>query len=175
MSVSLNLHDLIEYTDWERGLWYDWLRKHGDRVLAIGAGPNGDGRFQNVGDLVKHIFSAEKRYVDRLSERPLTDTGSVPNDRIEALFEFGRQSRKDLKQLMETFPAARWDDAMEFKIVNNVIRATPKKIIVHVLMHEVRHWPQIATLFRLNGLVGGFRDFLFSPVMGGELRREAGA
>jgi uncharacterized damage-inducible protein DinB len=52
--------------------------------------------------------------------------------------------------------------------MNNFMRATPRKIVVHVLMHEIRHWAQIGTLFRLNGLSGEFHDFSFSPVLGGE-------
>jgi hypothetical protein len=72
MPINLSVSDLIEYTDWERQQWYDWLRQHGDGVLEIGAGPHGDGRFGTVGELVRHISSAEKRYVDRLSGRPLT-------------------------------------------------------------------------------------------------------
>ena len=164
---AVSLNDLIAYTDWERGVWHDWLRQQGDQVLAIKVGPHGDGRFESVGDLVRHIFSAEKRYIDRLSDRALTNTASIPNDKIETLFEFGGESRKELKEFVETFPDQRWDEPMEFKIVNNVVRATPRKIVVHVLMHEIRHWPQIATLLRLNGFVAGFRDFLFSPVMNG--------
>ena len=50
--------------------------------------------------------------------------------------------------------------------------ASPRKIVTHVLLHEVRHWAQIATLFRLNGLKVDFHDSLFSPMTGGELRRE---
>lgn len=173
MSMSLSLDELMEYTEWERSRWCDWLRQRGDHVLAISAGPHGDGRFQSVGDLVKHIFSAEKRYVDRLSNRPLTDPASIPNDHIEALFQFGGQSRKDLKEFIEAFPAEDWDVPQDFNILNNFLTATPRKIIVHVLMHEVRHWAQIATLLRLNGLVEGFHDFLFSPVLGGEFRSQA--
>jgi len=37
-------------------------------------------------------------------------------------------------------------------------------------MHEIRHWAQIGTLLRLTGLKGEFHDFLFSPVLGGELK-----
>ena len=43
----------------------------------------------------------------------------------------------------------------------------PKKIVMHVLMHEIRHWAQIATICRLNGLVTEWSDFLASPVGGG--------
>jgi uncharacterized damage-inducible protein DinB len=173
MSVNLSLNDLMEYTDWERQKWYDWLQQHGDQVLKIDAGPHGDGRFQSVGQLVRHIFSAEKRYVERLSGRSLTDPASIPTDNIEGLFQFSRQSRKELRQLVETFPAQQWDAPQEFRFPNiNVVgRATPRKIVIHVLMHEIRHWAQIATLFRLKGSPAEMHDFLASPVMGGEFRR----
>ena len=52
--------------------------------------------------------------------------------------------------------------------MNNLLKATPRKIVVHVVMHEIRHWAQIGTLFRLHGLTGELHDFLFSPVLGGE-------
>ena len=169
---SLSVNDLIEYTDWERQKWYDWLRQQGDQVLAISAGPHGDNRFQSVGDLVRHIFSAEKRYVDRLSGRPLTETASIPAGNIEALFEFSQQSRKDLKEFVATYPAEAWDTTQEVKIMTYSLTITPRKIVTHILMHEIRHWAQISTLLRLNGLKGEFHDFLASPVMGGESRRE---
>jgi uncharacterized damage-inducible protein DinB len=106
--LDVGVNDLMDYTDWERQKWHDSLRRHGEQSLTISAGPNGDGRFGTVGELVKHIFSAEKRYVDRLSERPITDTASVPSDNIEALFRFGQQSRRALKEFVETFPAQGW-------------------------------------------------------------------
>jgi len=162
----------MDYTDWERQKWHDWLRQHGQGVLKISAGPNGDGRFKSVGDLMRHIFSAEKRYIDRLSGRPLTEAASIPNDDVEMLFRFGQQSRKDLKEFVETFPAQHWDVPQDHKLMNSVLTVTPRKIVVHILLHEIRHWAQIATLFRLNGLTDDFHDFLFSPVLGGEIRRE---
>ncbi len=170
--MDLSLNHLLDYTEWQRKKWHDSLRKHGEQVLRISAGPNGDGRFEVIGDLIRHIFSAEKRYVERLTGRPLTDMASVPNDSIEALFEFGHQSRKELKQLLETFPAAQWDISREFKILNFVVNATPRKVVTHIVMHEIRHWAQIGTLLRLNGFPGDSHDFLASPVMGGSWKIE---
>jgi len=43
--------------------------------------------------------------------------------------------------------------------MNSTIRVTPRKIVVHVLMDEIRHWPQVAALLRLNGIVAGFSTF----------------
>lgn len=164
-SLNLSLDNLIEYTNWERDLWHGWLQQHGDGVLAITAGPHGDGRFQTIGDLVRHIFSAEKRYVERLSNRPITDTASIPTNSVEALFQFGGQGRNDLLELIKTFPQQDWDVVRDLPLMNKVLRLTPRKIVVHVLLHEIRHWAQIGTLLRLNGLTAGFHDFLFSPVL----------
>lgn len=167
MSVGLSFDELIEYTDWERQKWYERLRKAGDSALRLGAGPHGDGRFERVGDLIRHIFSAEKRYVERLLDHSLTDTTTIPTDHVETLFEFSGQSRKQLKEFVATFPTQRWDAPVEFMILNYKTTATPRKIITHVLVHEIRHWAQIGTLLRLNGIVDEFHDFLASPVMGG--------
>ena len=170
MSTGLSFSELIEYTDWERSKWQEWLRRHGDEALATSAGPNGDGRFQTIGDLIKHIFSAEKRYIDRLSNRPITDAAAVSNSNVEALFQFGRQSRADLKEFVASFPSDMWDEPQEFTLMNRTFTATPRKIVIHVLMHEVRHWAQIGTMFRISGRKGEFHDFLFSPVLGQELK-----
>ena len=160
---------LIGYTNWEREKWHDWLGHHPE-ALRTGMGSYGDN--QTVGEVVKHIFPAEKRYIERLSDEPLTDTASIPNDNLEALFEFGRQSRQRLKDFIENFPAPSWDILRDFKFVGWSLKATPKKIIIHVLTHEIRHWAQIATLLRLNGFKVDFHDFIFSPVLGGEFRSE---
>src|SRR5262249_10558770 len=112
-SVSLSLENLVEYTDWERGSWLAFFGKHGSQVLEISAGPNGDGRFHTIGDLVKHIFSAEKRYVERLLSQPLTDASTIPSADIDALFAFAQKSRTEFKQLLETFPAQDWDTPHE--------------------------------------------------------------
>ena len=165
MPLAVDVTDLISYTSWQRGKWHALLRQHKD-ALQSSAGPNGDGRFTTIGDLVKHIFSAEKRYVDRLSNRPLTDPTSIPNDDVEALFEFGRQSREDLREFIDSFPATEWDVTQEYTILNHKVLLTPRKIIVHVVLHEIRHWAQIATLLRVKGTRAEFQDFIFSPVFG---------
>ena len=169
--MQIDVHVLMNYTDWEREKWREWFGQHSES-LKTSVGPHGDNRFQTVGDVVKHIFSAETRYVERLSEKALTDTASFPNDNLEALFRFGQQSRKALAEFIGTFPDEQWDVLRDFDFFGNLLKATPKKMIIHALLHEVRHWAQIATLFRLTGLKVDFHDFLFSPVFGGEFRRQ---
>lgn len=73
-------------------------------------------------------------------------------------------------ELVKTFPVQKWETPIEFKIMEQVIRTTPRKIVTHVLVHEIRHWAQIATLLRLSGFVIESQDFLFSPVLSDQSR-----
>lgn len=165
--MNISVTELMEYTDWERAKWRERLGQDGDAALQMSAGPHGDGRFGTIGELIRHVFSAELRYCQRLSGEALTDTSGIPCDRVEEVFAFGEQSRARLRELVATLPEERWDVPLEFVILHFRVTATARKVIAHVLLHEIRHWAQIATLFRLEGVRGEFQDFLASPVMGG--------
>jgi uncharacterized damage-inducible protein DinB len=167
MSLGVSFSDLLVYTDWERDKWFLRFQEHGPGALTTSVGPHGDGRFATIGAMVRHIFSAELRYVERLSGRPLTDTASIATDSAEALFRLGKQSRHELRSFIDTFPAQAWDDGQELTLGKHVFAATPRKIVLHILVHEMKHWAQVATLLRLQGLTGDFHDVLFSPVLDG--------
>ena len=107
------------------------------------------------------------RYVQRLTGQPLSDLATVPSDDVQALFSTGETSRRMLTDLIRDLDPSVWDVPREFVILGHNVTATPKKIVMHVLMHEIRHWAQLATLCRLNGLVVEWQDFLGSPVWGG--------
>jgi len=165
MTFSFSLNDLLDYTEWDRTQWHTWFRDQGPAVLSIGLGANNDGRIKDVGERVRHIFSAEKRYVERCLGVPLTDTSTIPSNDSEALFRFGAETRKALRQLLETFPEDRWDVPQEISFGTFKRQVTPRKMIVQSVTHELRHWAQIATLVRLEGRKSGAHDFLAAPLM----------
>ena len=164
MPIQFGLDDLLDYTDWDRAQWHAWLREQGPAALAVGLGANSDGRITNVGELIRNIFSAEQRYVERSTGKALTDTSAIPAGDVEALFAFGRDSRRALRDLLATFPDARWDVPYEMKLGTHSRWVTPRKMIVQSVTHELRHWAQVATFLRLAGMKSGIHDFLFSPV-----------
>ena len=164
MTFGSEIGYLLDYTDWDRAQWETWFHAQDPEVFAVGLGANGDGRIANVGELVRHIFSAEQRYVERVRELPLTDTSAIsPND-VDALFSFGRQSRENLRRLVRDFPAERWDVPREVQIGPVKRAVTPRTMIVQSVTHEIRHWAQVATLLRLEGRKTGTHDFLISGV-----------
>jgi hypothetical protein len=54
--VDLTLNDLLDYSDWERRKWFDWMSDRGNGVLTVSTGLHGDGRFATVGELVGTSF-----------------------------------------------------------------------------------------------------------------------
>jgi len=155
---------LLDYTEWDRAQWEAWFRSDGGDAFRVDLGANGDGRIANVGELVRHIFSAEQRYVDRIQDKPITDTSTVPPDDVDRLFDFGRQTRHGLRQLIDSFPAERWELPREVQIASHTRVITPKTMVVQSVTHEIRHWAQLATLLRLTGRGTGIHDFLLSGV-----------
>jgi uncharacterized damage-inducible protein DinB len=165
--LGLSFDDLVEYTEWQRGKWRERFRDTPE-ALALSTGDHADGRFATVGEVVKHIFGAELRYVQRLEGEPLSDLAEVPTDKVDELFGKGDETRQRLKQLLATMPGDRWEIPRQFIILKYQVTATPKKIIAHTLMHEIRHWAQLATVCRMSGHAADAQDPLASPLWGGE-------
>ncbi len=128
-------------------------------------GPNADGRIKDVGELVRHIFSAELRYGQRIRGETPTETFTTPPHDAQALFDFGRQTRAGMRALLAELPTARWDVPQEISIGPRKRTVTPKKMVVQSVTHELRHWAQIATLLRMSGRKPGPRDVLVSPLL----------
>ena len=170
MAIGMTGEELLEYTAWERERWRAWFAAN-RQALQVSTGPHGDGRLTTVGDIVKHVFSAELRYVQRLTDQPLTDLSAVAGDDPDALFAKGDETRRAFRHLLQSFPEEGWDTRRDLQIAGYQVTTTARKIAVHVLMHEIRHWAQVATLCRLNGFACELHDFLASPVWGGEFRR----
>jgi uncharacterized damage-inducible protein DinB len=113
---------------------------------------------------VRHIFSAEKRYVERCLKAPLTDTTTIPVDDINVLFAFGNESRRALRELLATFPEEEWNRPREMSFGTHTRIVTSRKMILQAVTHELRHWAQIAAFLRQAGYEPGFHDLIASPL-----------
>src|SRR3954466_1881447 len=130
MNPASQIDYLLDYTEWDRTQWEAWFRSEGPDALAIGVGANADGRIRNVGELVRHIFSAEQRYVERIQELPVTDASNVSAESIEALFALGRLTRARLRQLLVDFPSDKWDTPRDVQVATTKCTITPRTMLV---------------------------------------------
>lgn len=159
MSVSIPLAPLLDYSDHERQKWHDWLREEPAR-LQIPVQP--DSRFRTVGDLLEHVFFVERRHLSRLEGATPPEASGIPAGDVDALFEYGDLVRADLRSYIEDFDEATADDPMILSLSIGNLPTTRRKLVAHLLLHEVRHLAQIALAARIAGHPPpGSHDLLF--------------
>jgi uncharacterized damage-inducible protein DinB len=164
MSVALDLQNLLSYTDHERSKWKTWLAADSAKRLAI---PFQDGgRFPTVGSLLNHVFWVEERHLSRLEGHPLPETSGAPENDLNALFEYGDRVRHNLRRYVTTVEDKRFNEPITFALrggpMTTVLR---RKLAAHILLHEIRHFAQIAYAVRAAGNEPpGEHDYFFAPI-----------
>ena len=94
----------------------------------------------------------------------------MPSDDITALFAAGEASREELRTLLVAYGGS-WTAIRRFAIPGYAdIEASPQKVVLHVLVHEIRHWAQIATECRIAGDATDPQDLLATRLWGGGFR-----
>jgi uncharacterized damage-inducible protein DinB len=163
MMLVLNFDEFLRYTTEERQKWRTWLLAH---PAAMEAGVQPGGRLPTVGKLIDHIFLAERRFLQRLTGDALTNETGLTGNNVVPLFDYGASVRRELEQLVVTLDDADTDEPREFMVREQTYRMTPRKMLFHVLLHETRHWAQIALAVRLAGFEPpGDHDLFFSRAL----------
>src|SRR5579884_1831714 len=161
--MHLNVEELIHYTDEERARWERWFRENGEDLLKM---PIVGERENTVGALVLHIFGPELRNIQRLREEPRSEYRGRPCATVDQVFGFGIESRRALRDYVRELRPADWSRVISFRIDNNERSATVPKLILHSLIHEIRHWAQIARIMRERGFEPpGLHDLFFSDAL----------
>ena len=165
MSLTISLDELFGYTEGERAKWERWFGSQTGAALA--APVQREGRFLTVWQLVDHIFLVEKRHTERLlNQSPLTEQSGVPEQDRAAMFAFGRAVRERLKAAVRSMSDAEAATVRDFLVQGKNYPLSPRKLAFHILLHEVRHWAQIATAVRNAGFAPpGEHDLFFSDAL----------
>ena len=161
MSVTLSLDWLLDYSDHERRKWREWLAADPARLqLPVQPG----GRFPSVADLLDHVFLVERRHLSRLEgATPPEATGITPGD-LDELFEFADLVRDDFRQYVSALDDSAADEEMVVTLASGTWRTTRRALAATIVLHEIRHFAQIALAARLAGHTPpGEHDVLFFP------------
>ena len=102
------------------------------------------GRLPTVGKLIDHIFLVERRHLQRLTGDPLDTTTGLTGNNAIPLFDYGASVRRELEQFVSTLDDDDARQTREFIVRDQPYRMTPRKLLFHTLLHEIRHWAQIA-------------------------------
>jgi uncharacterized damage-inducible protein DinB len=163
MSPSLTFDELLRYTTEEREKWRRWFGGHAD---ALEATVQSGGRFPTAGKLIDHIFLVERRHLQRLLDEPLSDQTGLTGNNAQPLFDYGASVRRELEQYVHDLDDDRADQVRSFVVREQQWPMTPRKLLFHILLHELRHWAQIALAVRLAGFEPpGDHDLFFSKAL----------
>jgi len=161
--MHLTVEELLRYTSEERERWEHWFRDNTEDLLKV---PIQSDRETTIGGLVLHIFGSELRFAQRLNGETLTDYRHRPCHHLDESFGFGIESRKELRRFVARAGPQDWERVIEFEIGGHLYNASARKIVFHVLLHEIRHWAQIAKMLRERGFVpAGNHDLLASSAL----------
>jgi uncharacterized damage-inducible protein DinB len=160
--LTLSLPELLAFTDEERAKWRTWLMAHPE-ALALEMQP--DGRFATVGALVDHIFLVETRHLARLRQEDVPSASGVAAD-VAALFAYGDAARRGLRDFIAALPDADANIVRTFTVQSGTFSLSPRKLLFHIALHEIRHWAQISLAIRQAGQdPPGNHDLFYSSAL----------
>lgn len=155
--------EFLKYTQEERDKWRRWFVEHPDAMeLEVQPGS----RFPTVGALIDHIFLVERRHLQRLQEAPLDTKTGLSGRHAPPLFDYGASVRREMEQFAADLDDDVADQPRTFTVQTGDFILTPRKLLFHCLLHETRHWAQIALAIRRAGLEPpGQHDLFFSKAL----------
>jgi uncharacterized damage-inducible protein DinB len=162
--MNLTFDELLLYTQEERDKWRAWFGDHPE-ALEIEVQPAG--RFATAGALVDHIFLIERRHLQRLTGSRPDDKTGLSGRHAPPLFDYGASVRRELEQFVSDLDDEAADQPRTFSVQSGGdFTLTPRKLLFHCLLHETRHWAQIALSVRRAGLEPpGNHDLFFSRAL----------
>jgi len=173
--MHLTIDELLDYTDEERAKWEGWFATQGNESLKF---PLPMDVHPNIGALILHCFWAELFYAHWMQgevltpDRMKTINDSLSPDQADQVFGFGRHARKTMREAIAEFTEEDWEKSHDVEMRGFRLEGPARKLIGHILVHEIRHWAQIAVTVRGHQLAPpGEHDLVFSASFGPLLKK----
>ena len=162
--LTITYDELLRYTNGEREKWRSWFTAH---PAAIDAPLQSGGRFPTTGKLIDHIFLVERRHLQRLTGDRLSEQTGLTGNNAPPLFDYGASVRRELEQFVADLDEDAADQPRSIQVASGgEYMLTPRKLLFHILVHEIRHWAQIALAVRLAGFEPpGQHDLFYSTAL----------
>src|SRR5262245_19676604 len=148
MTITITLDELLEWTAEERAKWLPWLKAN-PKALDVTMQP--DGRFPTVASLINHIFLVEHRHTLRLHGKELPTASGVSAGDVDALWAYADSGRRGVRAYLPTLKAEDVNKPRDVVVATGNHPMSPRKLLFHMALHEVRHWAQIASAVRAAG------------------------
>ena len=161
MTAGIHFAELLAYTVEETQRWKQWFTKNPAALdLPVDIADAG-----TVRRLVKHIFFVELHFSNLLLEIPPADFESLPVSTIGELFRISEEANGRFQKFLATARDEDWVAKVDLG-PRLALRPSKRKLAAQALTHSIRHWAQISTFLRQQGLKQDWNhDFLLSNAM----------
>jgi len=162
--ANISFEELLAANESETARWRKWFEEQPATVLDL---PLSIALAKNVREFLLHIFAVELRYAERLKGTPVTAYETLPIGSVAELFGIGDRARAMYREYLSGVTDEDLGTVIEFSTrTAGVLHASKRKIVVHALLHGVRHWAQLATDLREAGYPTNWgKDFLYSEAI----------
>jgi uncharacterized damage-inducible protein DinB len=162
MSLSMTYQEFLRYSIEERDKWRRFFAVHPEAMEYPVASP----RYGTIGKLIDHIFLIERRHVQRLRGEALSERTGLTGNNAPPLFDYGASVRRELEHYVDGLDEDVANQLRTFDVGERQWRMSARKLLLHILVHETRHWAQIAMAVRAAGLEPpGDHDLFFSKAL----------
>ena len=161
MSGGIEFAELLDYTAQETRRWkHFFITNPAALDLPIDIADAG-----TVRALVKHIFVVELYFALLASDSPLLDFEALPVAKLDELFQISKDADTKYREFFAQAKLEDWNSKVELKS-RRVTGFSKRKAVTQALTHSIRHWAQISTFLRQQGLKQDWNhDFLTSAAM----------
>ena len=160
--TALTAEELMAWVDRTTRGWQELVTAHPEALRL----PCDVRETQSVAELLQHIVAVELRFAERLHDLPETPYAQIGFDSAASIFRTHERAMSMLPELFGRGPEF-WDEVVEIQTRSaGRMRTSRKTMLVHLLMHSVRHYAQLATLVRQHGIAPGWQmDYLMMGVV----------
>ena len=154
----LTAEELLAWLETTSTNWRALATTHPD-LLALPCDIYGT---QTVAHLLQHITVVELRYAQRILGLPESAYEDISTESIATIYTAHDRAAALYRQALAT-PGLDWETPIEFKTRSvGVLLASSRTILIHAVMHSIRHYAQLATLVRQHGIKPTWSmDYLF--------------
>jgi uncharacterized damage-inducible protein DinB len=116
-----------------------------------------------IADTLQHIVAVELRYAQRLSGLPESPYEEIPKGSIDSIMAAHELALGLIRSLLAN-PDYDWSTEITIDTISaGRLRASRETILVHLTLHSMRHYAQLATLVRQQGFKTTWpMDYLFT-------------
>ena len=160
---ALTFKQLFDWRDEEAKKWRAFFEQN-QQALEL---PCGVAQAKDIREMLLHIFAVDLRYAERLRGEDVTAFEAFTNATAQDLFETGDRASLLLREYAEGATEEELDQELEFTTrTAGTLKASRRKILIHTVMHGMRHWAQLASMLREKGMKTDWQhDYLATRTM----------